>query len=90
LTDFVKLFAARKGMVIIMIILTKLNGKELLINERHIETAKESPDTVITMSSGATYIVSEKLDEILDKVVEFNRMGKRKSRFNNNSDTATD
>ncbi|MCL1788734.1 MAG: flagellar FlbD family protein [Oscillospiraceae bacterium] len=64
-----------------MIILTKLNGKEILINERHIETAKESPDTVISMSSGATYIVSEKLDEIMDKVIEFNRNSKRKSRF---------
>ena len=62
-----------------MIILTKLNGRELLINERHIETAKESPDTVITMASGATYIVSEKIDQILEKVIEFNRQSKRRA-----------
>jgi flagellar protein FlbD len=65
----------------IMIILTKLNGKEILINERHIETAKESPDTVISMSSGSTYIVVEKLNEIMEKVIEFNRQSKRKSRL---------
>ena len=69
-----------------MIILTKLNGKEILINERHIETAKESPDTVISMASGATYIVSEKLDEIMDKVVDFNRRSKRKSRLDDSKD----
>lgn len=66
----------------VMIILTKLNGKELMINEQHIETAKESPDTVITMTGGATYIVTEKLDDILEKILEFNRQSKRKTRLN--------
>jgi uncharacterized protein YlzI (FlbEa/FlbD family) len=35
------------------------------------------------MSNGATYIVLEKLDEIMDKVIEFNRLSKKKSRLNN-------
>lgn len=63
-----------------MIILTKLGGKEILINENLIETAQETPDTVITMSNGHTYIVSEKLGEIVDKAVEFGRQSKRKHR----------
>jgi len=63
-----------------MIILTKLSGKELLVNEQHIETASETPDTVITMNNGHTYIVSEKLDEIMDKVIDFNRQSKRDAR----------
>ena len=63
-----------------MILLTKLGGKEILINERLIETAQETPDTVITMDNGHTYIVTEKLNEIMDKVVEFNRQTKRNLR----------
>jgi len=64
-----------------MILLTKLGGKEILINENLIETAQETPDTVITMSNGHTYIVSEKLSEIVDKTVEYMRQSsKRKPR----------
>jgi len=60
-----------------MILLTKLGGKEILINEELIETAQETPDTVVTMNNGHSYIVSEKIDEIMDKIVEFNRLIKR-------------
>jgi len=63
-----------------MIILTKLGGKEILINENLIETAQETPDTVITMSNGHTYIVSEKLGEIVEKSIDFGRQMKRKNR----------
>jgi len=61
-----------------MIILTKLGGKQILINEQQIETANETPDTVITMSNGHTYIVSETIDEIMQKIVEFRRMTRRR------------
>jgi flagellar protein FlbD len=61
-----------------MIILTKLGGKEILINEQLIETAQETPDTVIIMNNGHTYIVTEKLTEIEDKIIEFNRLCKRR------------
>jgi flagellar protein FlbD len=64
-----------------MIKLTKLGGKEIMVNEQLIETGQETPDTVITMSNGHSYIVSEKLDEIMDRIVEFNRLSKRKSRL---------
>ncbi|MCL2633518.1 MAG: flagellar FlbD family protein [Oscillospiraceae bacterium] len=63
-----------------MIRLTKLGGKEILINENQIETAQETPDTVITMMNGHTYIVTESVEEIMDKVLEFSRLSKRKAR----------
>ncbi|MCL1831792.1 MAG: flagellar FlbD family protein [Oscillospiraceae bacterium] len=63
-----------------MIVLTKLGGQEILINENLIETAQETPDTVVTMNNGHTYIVSEGIGEIVDKIVEFNRLTKRKPR----------
>ena len=64
-----------------MILLTKLGGKEVLINDKLIETAQETPDTVITMSNGHTYIVTEKLEEIMDKIIEFNRHSQRSERL---------
>jgi flagellar protein FlbD len=66
-----------------MILLTKLSGQVVMINETLIETAQETPDTVITMNNGHSYIVSEKLDEIMDKVIEFNRRSKRRSTRDN-------
>jgi len=56
-----------------MIILTKMGGKEILVNEEQIETAQETPDTVISMSNGHTYIVTETLKEIRDLSVKYRR-----------------
>jgi flagellar protein FlbD len=61
-----------------MIVLTKIGGKEILINEALIETASETPDTVIMMNNGHTYIVTETIEEIIRKIVEFRRMTRRR------------
>jgi flagellar protein FlbD len=59
-----------------MITLNKLGGKEILINEDFIETAYETPDTVIVMTNGHTYIVAETLPEIMEKIMEFRFQGR--------------
>ena len=64
-----------------MIVLTKLGGRPLMINEELIETVSETPDTVITMNNGHTYIVTESIDEIMEKVIDFNRMSHRSLRL---------
>lgn len=56
-----------------MIILTRCNGTSLMINESFIETAEETPDTVITMQNGHRYLVKEKLDTIIAMSAEFRR-----------------
>lgn len=63
-----------------MIILTKLNGKEIMLNENMIENVSETPDTVITMAGGHTYIVQENIEEIFQKTVAFQRYCKQRSR----------
>ncbi|MDR2532494.1 MAG: flagellar FlbD family protein [Oscillospiraceae bacterium] len=63
-----------------MIILTKLDGKQILINEQLIETAYETPDTIVLMNNGHTYIVAETLEDIMRKVTEFRRMVRRRVR----------
>lgn len=56
-----------------MIILTRQNGSLLAINDELIETVEERPDTTLKMTDGKVYIVSESIEEIIDKIVEFRR-----------------
>jgi len=61
-----------------MILLTKIDGTEILINENLIEAAYETPDTIILMNNGHTYIVSETLNEIMQKTTDFRRSVRRR------------
>ena len=56
-----------------MVILTKLNGKNIMLNEALFENVAETPDTVINMSNGHSYIVQESVEEIFRKIRSFNR-----------------
>lgn len=60
-----------------MIFLTKLDGKEFLLNEQMIETVNETPDTVIVLSNGHSYIVRESMKELQSKILEYNRQRRR-------------
>ncbi len=62
-----------------MIFLTKLDGKEFLLNELLIEMVTETPDTVITLSNGHSYIVRESMKEIRTKILEYNRNQRRRT-----------
>ncbi|MGL4370494.1 MAG: flagellar FlbD family protein [Spirochaetota bacterium] len=55
-----------------MIILHRLNGSEIVINSQHIETVEKTPDTVILLTTEKRYIVKESVEEVIDKVIEFN------------------
>lgn len=56
-----------------MIEVTRLNGKVLTINCDLIELIEETPDTVITFTTGTKIVVKEEADEIRDKVVKYKR-----------------
>ena len=60
-----------------MIQLTKLGGKEILLNEDMIESVSQNPDTIVMLANGHSYIVQETMDEIMDKVIAFNRNSRR-------------
>ena len=60
-----------------MIFLTKLDGKQFLLNEQLIESVTEPPDTVIVLSNGHSYIVRESMQEIQTKTIEYNRQRRR-------------
>lgn len=60
-----------------MIYLTKLGGKEILLNEDMIESVSQSPDTIVMLSNGHSYMVQETMDEIMERVIMFNRNSRR-------------
>ena len=47
-----------------MIDVTKVNGKKFTLNSRLIETIEETPDTVITLTTGKKIIVKESRQEV--------------------------
>lgn len=54
-----------------MIKVTRLNGTQVMINALLIETAEETPDTVITLTTGKKIIVKETNAELKDLVKDF-------------------
>ncbi|MDF2723227.1 MAG: flagellar FlbD family protein [Paenibacillus sp.] len=48
-----------------MIPVTRLNGSKLMINALLIETIEETPDTLITLTTGKKFIVAEKGPEVV-------------------------
>lgn len=56
-----------------MITVTKLNDQGFAINSDLIETIEQTPDTVITMTTGNKYVVKETQKEIIDKIISFKR-----------------
>ncbi|MHB8262628.1 MAG: flagellar FlbD family protein [Acidimicrobiales bacterium] len=51
-----------------MIQLTRINGEKMLINAELIERAEERPDTVVTLTDGTKYVVTESIAEVEQKV----------------------
>ncbi len=54
-----------------MIKVTRLNGKEYILNAELIETVEETPDTVITLTTGKKLLVKESQEDIVGKVYEY-------------------
>lgn len=56
-----------------MIDVTKLNGKEITVNCELIEVVEETPDTVITLTTGKKIIVKESRQNIKNLVKSYKR-----------------
>jgi flagellar protein FlbD len=51
-----------------MIKLTKLNGPSFVLNSDLIERIEAAPDTVVTLVDGDRYLVTESVDEVIDRI----------------------
>jgi len=56
-----------------LITLTRLNGRPFVVNAELIRTIEERPDTTIVLVNGDTFIVKEKMQEVVARAVEYAR-----------------
>ena len=56
-----------------MIRLTRINHAALVLNADMIEHVEITPDTVIAMMNGQKFMVSESVDEVIRRVIDFRR-----------------
>lgn len=56
-----------------MIRLSRLNGKEFVVNAELIQFLEETPDTVITLLNHEKIVVREKADEVIRRVIEYQK-----------------
>jgi flagellar protein FlbD len=52
---------------------TRLNGKEFFLNAEHLLSVEETPDTVVTLLNRDKVVVKEKPDEVVRRVIEYQR-----------------
>lgn len=60
-----------------MIALTRINGSPLVLNSDLIEQIESMPDTIIRLTNGHRVVVRETPDDVVDRVVAFQRRVKR-------------
>ena len=51
-----------------MIIVTRLNGSEIVVNADLIETVESTPDTIVTLVDGTRYVVEESPSDLIEKI----------------------
>lgn len=56
-----------------MVELTKMSGQVFTVNADLIETVEETPDTVISLSTGKKFIVTESREEVRKLVILYKR-----------------
>jgi flagellar protein FlbD len=56
-----------------MIKVSRLNGKEFVVNAELIQYIEATPDTVITLVNHEKLVVKEPVDEIVRRIVEYGR-----------------
>ncbi len=55
----------------LMIYVTRLNDKTFAINPDLIEMMEETPDTVITLTGGNKFVVSESIEVLIERIAVF-------------------
>jgi flagellar protein FlbD len=56
-----------------MIELTRLNNTRFLVNADLIKFVEESPDTLVTLTTGEKIVVRERSSDVLVRVIKFRR-----------------
>lgn len=56
-----------------MIRVTRLDGTALILNAECIQSVENTPDTLITLTTGFTIMVREPVNEVVDRFLDYKR-----------------
>jgi flagellar protein FlbD len=56
-----------------VIVLTRLDRSEFVLNAEFIQTVESKPDTHIVLFNGHSYVVLEERDEVIRRVLDYRR-----------------
>lgn len=56
-----------------MIEVTRMNDTKYMVNAELIETVEETPDTVLTLTTGKKLVVKESSKEIRNRIIAYKR-----------------
>ena len=56
-----------------MIRVVKMDGKTIMLNAEWIQTIEETPDTLITLTTGFQLLVRDKVEDIVSAFKEYKR-----------------
>jgi flagellar protein FlbD len=54
-----------------MVRLTRLNGKEYVVNALLIESLEATPDTLVTLVNGKKFVIKESIPEVISLLTQF-------------------
>lgn len=57
-----------------MIVLTKLNGSRFVLNAELIRTVEQTPDTLVTLTTGDRMVVKESMTDVVRRSIEYNQL----------------
>lgn len=57
-----------------MITITRLDKRVIVLNADLIKTLEATPDTIVTMISGDTLIVRESVEDVVQRIIEYQRL----------------
>ena len=57
-----------------MIALQKLNGEQFVLNSDHIESIESTPDTLVTLSNGKKFLVSNTIEDVVRKAIKYRQL----------------
>ena len=60
-----------------MIVLTKLNGQQFVVNAEKIRYVESTPDTIVCCDQGEKMMVRETLQEVTRRAIEYARVIRR-------------
>ena len=56
-----------------MIRVTKFDGTPMVLNAEWIQSVEETPDTVITLTTGAKILVQEKVEKVIEAFEDYKK-----------------